>query len=162
MYDRVYEISGNSVNDNNLEAFISVVYVNFLIQKNLPEPQKTLTEDQILTRYDKLTGVLDAKITKAQQENKIADVDKYKAIKVNVDDKLAKMVPINCAFVKKNLEPRFRQNPSDVPLAKKIFQFMLNDKCTDDPLWFEATEVVHKASPDFTLAQVLGAKVPTS
>ncbi len=158
MYDRVYEISSNAVNDNNLEAYISVIYVNFLVQKNLPEAQKTLTEEQIMARYDKLTGVLDAKIAKAQQENKTADVDKYKAIKVNVDDKLAKMVPINCAFVKKNLEPRFRQNPSDVALAKKIFQFMLNDKCTDDPLWIEATEVVHKASPDFALAKVLGAK----
>lgn len=158
MYDRVYEISGNNVNDNNLEAYISVIYVNFLTQKNLPEGQKTLTEDQILARYDKLVGVLDAKLKKAQEENKTADVEKYKSIKVNVDDKLAKMVTINCAFVKKNLEPRFRQNPTDVPLAKKIFQFMLNDKCTDDPLWFEATEVVHKASPDFTLAKVLGAK----
>lgn len=158
MYDRVYEISGNNVNDNNLEAYISVVFVNFLTQKNLPEAQKTLTEDQILARYDKLVGVLDAKLKKSQEENKTADVEKYKSIKVNVDDKLAKMVTINCAFVKKNLEPRFRQNPSDVPLAKKIFQFMLNDKCTDDPLWFEATEVVHKASPDFTLAKVLGAK----
>ncbi len=158
MYDRVYEISGNNVNDNNLEAYISVVFVNFLTQKNLPEAQKTLTEDQILARYDKLVGVLDAKLKKSQEENKTADVEKYKSIKVNVDDKLAKMVTINCAFVKKNLEPRFRQNPTDVALAKKIFQFMLNDKCTDDPLWFEATEVVHKASPDFTLAKVLGAK----
>jgi tetratricopeptide (TPR) repeat protein len=158
MYDRVYEISGNNINDNNLEAYISVVYVNYLTQKNLPEAQKTLTEEQILARYDKLVGVLDAKLKKAQEENKTADVEKYKSIKVNVDDKLAKMVTINCAFVKKNLEPRFRQNPTDVPLAKKIFQFMLNDKCTDDPLWFEATEVVHKANPDFTLAKVLGAK----
>ncbi|MBI3218248.1 MAG: tetratricopeptide repeat protein [Bacteroidetes bacterium] len=158
MYDRVYEISGNNVNDNNLEAYISVIYVNYLIQKNLPEAQKTLTEEQILARYDKLVAVIEAKTQKAQAENKIADADKYKSIKANVDDKLSKMVTINCAFVKKNWEPRFRQNPTDVVLAKKIFQAMLNDKCTDDPLWFEATEVVHKASPDFTLAQVLGAK----
>ncbi|MFY8036100.1 MAG: tetratricopeptide repeat protein [Cyclobacteriaceae bacterium] len=158
LFDRVYEISGNNVNDNNLEAYISVIFANFLTQKTLPEAQKTLTEDQILARYDKLTAVIDAKLKKALEENKTADVDKYKSIKANVDDKLAKMVTINCAFVKKNLEPRFRQNPADVALAKKIFQFMLNDKCTDDPLWFEATEVVHKASPDFTLAKVLGAK----
>jgi Flp pilus assembly protein TadD, contains TPR repeats len=43
-------------------------------------------------------------------------------------------------------------------LAKKIFQFMLNDKCTDDPLWVEAAELVHKTTPDFGLAKVLGAK----
>jgi tetratricopeptide (TPR) repeat protein len=158
LYDRVYEISGNNVNDNNLEAYISVIYVNFLLQKNLPEAQKTLTEDQILSRYDKLSAVIDAKLKKALEENKTGDVDKYKAIKANVDDKLAKMVPITCAFVKKNLEPRFKQNPTDVVLGKKIFEFMLKDKCTDDPLWLEAAELVHKTSPEFALAKVLGAK----
>ena len=151
MLDRVYEISGNNVNDNNLEAYISVIYVNHLTLKNL-------SEEQILGRYDKLSLVIDAKMKKAAAENKTADIDKYKQIKANVDDKLAKMVTINCAFVKKNYEPRFRQNPTDIVLAKKIFQYMLNDKCTEDPLWVEATEVVHKASPDFTLAKVLGAK----
>ena len=151
MLDRVYEISGNNVNDNNLEAYISVIYVNHLTLKNL-------SEEQILGRYDKLSLVIDAKMKKAAAENKTSDIDKYKQIKANVDDKLAKMVTINCAFVKKNYEPRFRQNPTDIVLAKKIFQYMLNDKCTEDPLWVEATEVVHKASPDFTLAKVLGAK----
>jgi tetratricopeptide (TPR) repeat protein len=120
--------------------------------------QKNLTEEQILSRYDKLTSVIDFKITKAQQENKAADVDKYKKIKGNVDDKLIKMVKVDCAFVKKNLEPKFKANPTDAVLAKKIFQFMLNDKCTDDPLWFEAAELVHKTTPDYGLAKVLGAK----
>ncbi len=158
MFDRVYEISGNNVNDNNLEAYISVIYANFITQKSLPEAQKTLTEDQILSRYDKLSNVIDAKIRKAESENKAADVDKYKRIKANVDDKLSKMVTINCAFVKKNYEPRFKQNPTDIVLAKKIFQYMLLDKCTDDPLWLEAAELVHKTTPDFGLAKALGAK----
>ncbi|MFM7855136.1 MAG: hypothetical protein ACKO96_25215, partial [Flammeovirgaceae bacterium] len=64
MFDRVYEISGNNVNDNNLEAYISVIYVNFLINKG------SMTEEQILSRYDKLSAVIEAKITKAQSENK--------------------------------------------------------------------------------------------
>jgi tetratricopeptide (TPR) repeat protein len=158
MFDRVFEISGNNVNDNNLEAYMSVVFANFIKQKALPEAQKTLKEEQILSRYDKLSGVIDVKMKKALLENKSGDVEKYKNIKANVDDKLSKMVVINCAFVKKNYEPRFKQNPTDIVLAKKIFQYMLNDKCTDDPLWLQATEVVHKATPDFGLAKVLGAK----
>lgn len=151
LYDRVYEISGNNVNDNNLEAYMSVIYVNFMTQKNL-------NEDQIFQRYDKLISVIDFKIAKAQQENKTADVDRYKKIKSNVDDKLIKMVKVDCAFVKKNLEPKFKANPTDVGMAKKIFEFMLKDKCTDDPLWVEAAELVHKTTPDFALAKVLGAK----
>jgi tetratricopeptide (TPR) repeat protein len=158
LFDRVYEISGNNVNDNNLEAYMSVIFANFITQKSLPEAQKTLKEDNILTRYDKLSGVLDAKIKKAQTENKEGDVTKYKQIKANVDDRLSKMVTINCAFVKKNYEPRFKANPTDAVLAKKIFQYMLQDKCSDDPLWLEAAELVHKTTPDFGLAKALGAK----
>jgi hypothetical protein len=105
-FDKVYEISGNNVMDNNLEAYMSVIYVNFITQKNL-------SEEQILQRYDKLMTVIDFKIAKAQQENKAADVDKYKKIKSNVDDKLIKMVKVDCAFVKKNLEPKFKANPTD-------------------------------------------------
>jgi tetratricopeptide (TPR) repeat protein len=158
LFDRVYEISGNNVNDNNLEAYMSVIFANFITQKSLPDAQKTLKEEQILNRYDRLSGVIDTKLKKAQAENKTGDVDKYKSIKANVDDKLAKMVTINCKFVKEKLEPRFRQNPTDIAMAKKIFQYMLNDKCTDDPLWVEAAELVHKTTPEFALAKVLGAK----
>jgi len=161
LFDKVYEISGNNVNDNNLEAYMSVIFANFIVQKSFPEVQRTLNEEYILSRYDKLSAVIDAKTKKAESENKAGDVEKYKKIKANVDDKLSKMVTINCAFVKKNYEPRFKQNPTDIVLAKKIFQYMLNDKCTDDPLWLEATEVVHKASPEFTLAKVMGAKYLT-
>jgi tetratricopeptide (TPR) repeat protein len=152
MFDRVYEISGNNVNDNLLEAYISVIYVNFIAFKG------SLTDEQILTRYDKLMAVIDAKIAKVQQEGKTADIDKYKKIKANIDDKLIKMVPVNCNFVKKNLEPKFRANPKDLPLAKKIFKFMLEDNCADDPLWLDAALVIHETEKDCGLAKNLGKR----
>lgn len=151
LYDKVFEVSGNNVIDNNLEVYMSVITVNVGNHKNL-------NEEQILERYDKLTSVIDAKIKVAQGANKAADVEKYKKIKSSVDDKLIKIVKVDCEFVKKNLEPKFKANPTDVNLGRKIFQFMLNDKCTDDPLWLEAAELVHKTTPDYTLAKVLGAK----
>ncbi|MFM8849659.1 MAG: hypothetical protein ACKOE5_04625, partial [Cytophagales bacterium] len=153
MFDRVYEISGNNVNDNNLEAYISVIYVNFLINKG------SMTEEQILSRYDKLSAVIEAKITKAQSENKAADVEKYKKIQSNVDEKLIKMVPVNCKFVKAKLEPKFKANPKDVALAKKIFKFMLEDNCADDPLWLEAALAIHEVEKDCGLAKNLGKRM---
>lgn len=152
MFDRVYEISGNNVNDNLLEAYISVIYVNFIAFKG------SLTDEQILTRYDKLMVVIDAKIAKVQQEGKTADVDKYKKIKANIDDKLIKMVKVDCNFVKKNLEPKFRANPKDLALAKKIFKFMLEGNCADDPLWLDAALVIHETEKDCGLAKNLGKR----
>lgn len=149
LYDKVYEISGNNVLDNNLLTYMQVVQLNVALLKNL-------SEDQILQRYDKLSGVIDVKIKKAQAENKQADVDRLKKTKSSVDDILIKLVKVDCPFVKKNLEPKFRQNPSDLVLAKKIFQFMTTGGCVDDPLWLESAEVIHKESPDYGLAKNMG------
>jgi tetratricopeptide (TPR) repeat protein len=153
MYDKVYELSGNNVSDVNLVAYITTVQANFVYLK-------TLTEEQILTRYDKIMGVIDAKIKVAQEKNKPADVDKLKSYKSAVDDTLIKMVKVDCAFVKKNLEPKFRATPTDAALAKKIFGFMLQGKCTDDPLWLETGELIHNTETvkDFGLVKNLGLK----
>jgi len=150
-YDKVYEVSGNNVTDVNLVAYMNTILGNFAMLKNL-------SDDQILQRYDKLQGVIDAKIKAATEKQKTADVEKLKGYKSTIDDLLIKMVKVDCPFVKKNLEPKFRQNPNDVALAKKIFGFMLQGKCTDDPLWLEAGEAVNKVEQDFAIAKNLGLK----
>jgi tetratricopeptide (TPR) repeat protein len=146
LYDKVFEISGNNVSDNNLLTYMQVIQLNVALLKNL-------SEDQILQRYDKLSGVIDAKIKKAQEANKQADVDRLKKVKSSVDDILIKLVKVDCDFVKKNLEPKFKANPADLPLAKRIFQFMTTGGCIEDPLWLQAAEAVHKEGPDFGLAK---------
>jgi tetratricopeptide (TPR) repeat protein len=150
-YDKVYEISGNNVSDVNLVAYMNTILANFVMLKNVPD-------DQILSRYDKIQNVIDTKIKDATQKGKTADVEKLKGYKSTIDDLLIKMVKVDCDFVKKNLEPKFKQNPGDVALAKKIFGFMLQGKCTDDPLWLEAGEAVNKVEQDFGIAKNIGLK----
>ncbi len=145
LYDKVYEISGNNVLDNNLLTYMQVIQINDALLKNM-------TDEQVLQRYDKLSEVIDAKIKKAQIENKQADVDKLKKTKASIDEILPKIVTVNCDFVKTTMQPVFRKNPSDLGLAKKMFQFMTADGCIDDPLWLEVAEAIHKDSPDYGLA----------
>ncbi len=150
LYDKVYEISGNNVSDGNLVAYLTTVKANQLAFKNIPD-------DQILQRYDKIIAITDKKIADAQTKGKTQDVDKLKGYKDAVDGLLITMVPVNCDFVRKNLAPKFKQNPNDLALAKKIFSFMLQGKCTDDPLWLEAGEAIHRLHPekDFGLVKTL-------
>lgn len=156
LYDKVYELNGNNVTDPSLMNYMNTVRANVLYLKNVPQ-------DQVLARYDKIQAIADAKIQKAMAANKTADADKLKATKSAIDDLLiACGVKVDCDFVKKNLEPKFRQNPSDIALAKKIFTFMLQGKCTDDPLWLESGELIHDNAPadqkDCGLAKNLGLK----
>lgn len=121
---------------------------------------KLLNENQILERYDNITTIIDMKIKKAQSEGK--PVDRYKKMHEDNVAILASLIKINCDFVRKNLGPKFNQNPSDLNLAKKIFNFMLKDKCTEDPLWLKAAEAIHAAEKDFGLTKILGIRYLTS
>jgi len=149
--DKVFKLNGNNILDATLVPYMQTVRLNALKFKNL-------TDAQILERYDGVMGVVDSKIKKAQSEGK--PIDKYKKMKDDIDAVLISVIKVDCDFVKKNLEPKFKQNPNDLTLAKKIFSFMLQGKCTDDPLWMEAGESIHKNSPDkdFGLAKNLGLK----
>jgi tetratricopeptide (TPR) repeat protein len=146
MYDKDYELNGVNIMDANLDAYMTVIQANFVMLKNL-------TDDQIFSRYDKIMAAIDAKLKKAESENKQEQIEKLKKIKAAVDNRLSGMVKMNCEQVKKLLEPKFKANPSDITLAKKIFTFMTTGGCIEDPLWLEAAEVIHKSTPDFGLAK---------
>ncbi len=157
LYDKVYEISGNNVSDGNLIAYITTVKANQLAYKNL-------ADDQVFVRYDKIMSVIDVKMKVAMGQGKTADVDKLKGYKDAIDGLLLSMVKVDCDFVRKNLAPKFKLNPEDLGLAKKIFTFMLQGKCTDDPLWLEAGEAIHKLNPekDFGLVKTLATRYMSS
>lgn len=150
LFDKVFELSGNNVQDNNLVPYMQAVQLNVALLKNL-------NEDQILQRYDKISEIIDVKTKKALAENKQDVVERLKKSKAQIDEILPKCgVKIDCDFVRKNMAPKFKQNPNDVAYAKKIFQFMFTGGCVEDPLWLEAAEVVHKDSPDYGLAKNMG------
>ncbi len=151
LFDRVAEISGTKMSDGNLVAYMTAVQANHVLHKNL-------SDEQILNRYDKIISIANAKIKEDEAAGKTKDVAKVKEYVGVIDDLLIGMVKVDCDFVKTNLEPKFRKTPNDIALAKKIFGFMLQGKCTDDPLWLEAGEVIHKVEKDFGLAKNLALK----
>jgi tetratricopeptide (TPR) repeat protein len=149
LMDKAIELNGNNTSDGLLIPYMQAVRVGATKLKNL-------NEEQILMRYDKISAIIDAKISKATTEGK--PTDKILKYKEDVDAILMTLVKINCDFVRKNLAPKFNTNPSDIVLAKKIFSFMLKDKCIDDPLWLEAGEAIHKVEKSFVLAKNLGLR----
>jgi tetratricopeptide (TPR) repeat protein len=148
--DEAFKKSGSNIMDATLVPYFQTVRLNVLKFKKIPDTE-------ILDRYDKLTSIVDDKMKKAQSEGK--PVDKYKKYKDDIDAILITMIKVDCDFVRTNLGPKFKQNPTDISLAKKIFSFMLQGKCTDDPLWLQAAETVHndpQGGKDCGLAKNLG------
>jgi tetratricopeptide (TPR) repeat protein len=151
LMDKAFALNGNNVLDGTITPYMQVIKINKL-------KLKTLSDDDVLARYDQIMNVLDAKIKVALSKANQDQVSRYRAMKDEVDKILITMVTVNCDFVRQKLGPKFKQDPSDISTAKKIFAFMLQDKCTDDPLWLEAAEAIHKQEKDFGLAKNLGIR----
>jgi hypothetical protein len=157
MYDQLFEKAGNNVSIGNLTVYMRAV-------ENFQKLHKSLTDDQILQRYDKIMATIEAKLRLAEQQSKKDDIENLKKSKDAVDGILLNLVKVNCDFVKKNLAPKFKKDPSDMNTAKKIYNFMVQDKCTDDPLFLETLEAIDKHNPekDFGLKKTIAIKYITS
>jgi Flp pilus assembly protein TadD, contains TPR repeats len=133
--DKAFEMNGNNILESTIVPYFHVVRLNFL--------NKKVSEDDVLTRYDKLIELVDAKIQDAQSKGK--PVDKLQKMKEDLEQLLLNTITINCDIVRSKFVPKFKANPNDIDIARKIFTFMLKDKCTDDPVWLEAAEAVYNS-----------------
>jgi tetratricopeptide (TPR) repeat protein len=148
LMDKAIELNGDKILDALAENYMKAVKIS--ADKKMP------AETEILNRYDKITAIIDAKIKKAAIEGK--GIDRYNKMHDDNFGILSSLVKINCDFVRKKLGPEFKEKPTDLKLAKQIFNFMLKDKCTDDPLWLRAAETLHASEKDFGLAKILGLR----
>lgn len=149
LFDKAYELNGNNLDYYLWLPYMHVVTFNARYVKNL-------TDDQILERYDRIIEGIESQITKGTNVPRLEDY------KEKVDGLIVTIIDFDCAMVKEKLGPKFEENPNDLNLAKKIFRFMLNGKCTDDPLWFEAGKLIQEKEPDYGLAKNLALKCKNS
>lgn len=147
--DSVFSIYPNTVNDGLLLPYMQTIVINH-------QKFKTPNEEGILSRYDQLASITDTKIKSSGSDAK----QKAKLIKTrkDIDEWLFKVIKPDCDFVRTNLAPRFKQNPSDITLAKRIFSYMLQGNCTEDPLWIETGEIVFASEKDFGLGKNIGLR----
>ena len=124
--------------DLNKENILDGLAENYMQGIRIAAGQKLLTDDQILERYDKITGIIETKIKNAETQNK--PVDRYKKMAEDNILILSSLIDMDCEFVRTKLGPKFKASPDDLALTKRVFNFMLKGKCTDDPLWLEAAE----------------------
>ena len=148
IFDEAFDIGGDKIPDANLVAYMNVIKVNAKLKK--------INEEAILDRYDKLSEVIDRKMAKNESASKSNDtVIKYKGI---IDNILTEIVDITCEFVETNMAPKFDENPEDIKLVKRMFQFMLSGKCTDSPLFLSVSKQLQKMAPDFGVCKMIASK----
>jgi len=146
MYEKAFDIAGKDLDRSNAQAYVTVLKVYSL-------RTKLLSDEQILEKYDRLIETIDHNVAKGGK-----NVAKWESVRSKADDMLSELITVDCDFVRNNLGPKFKANPDDMKMAKRIFGFMLMGKCTDDPLWLEAGKKIQEKEPAYGLAKNLGLK----
>ena len=146
MFNTTYDINGAKMMDSNVKFHMQSVQLNKIKLDNL-------TEEEILEYYDKLSAVISQK-----KVAKPANAKKYDQMQADLDEILGTVVKFDCEKTKNILGPKFEADPDDMETVNKIFKFMLQGKCTDDPLWLQAGKKIMEVTPDFGLAKNIALK----
>lgn len=149
LYDlltRVVELNGNNTSYPNAVALMDVVRRHKLLNK-------AITDEKALEHYDQVIAILDAQI--AQGGSNATTIPKYKAI---VDDMLVATVKIDCQFVESNFGPRFKANPDDLEIAKKVVSLLKAGNCFDSDLFLSAVEKIYSKEPSFEMAELIAKR----
>lgn len=143
IFDKTFEVSGNEVLDNNLIGYIDAIKLN------------DLPVDEVMMRYNKLMHVVDAKMKKARFENHADEIGRYVKVINYIDGRLPKMVNLDCPMIEKYIAPAYKEDPTNLRLAKNIFEWIPEGKCPFNLIWFEAAETLHTSSPSFSVVKEL-------
>lgn len=146
LMDQVINVSGVNVMDGVLVPYMETMVVTQL-------KRNTFSQEDILLRYERLLEILKKKSSDSKGEKALSKLNGYKS---RIDELLLKIVKVDCGFVKVSLAPKYRQHPDDLVLAKRIFGYLLNEKCIKDSLWFETGEFIFSKERDYGLAKNLG------
>ncbi len=123
-------------------AYFDLVYRNFAYNK-------AYTPEEILNIYEEQYASLE----KAEEAGQ--DVSTPKA---TLDQILVAMEIIDCNFIENKMGPKLEADPTNVKLAKQIFQYSVQYKCTSSPVFTKALEVVDNDNPTFSTSQVRGLR----
>lgn len=147
LYQQNFELNGNNVSAFNLIPYMTLA--KFYHERS-PE---NMTGEMVLEIHSQVSDALAYQLANGAKPDKVKkDQDKVDALLSSLEGIL------NCTFIENNLVPRLETNPEDLNTAKKIFKYSLQAKCTDQPYFTTAGELVYAESPSFNLAKALGDK----
>lgn len=151
LYAKAYELNGPSIMTVNLSPYM---FLAKLYHQRKPEE---MTAEMVLDIHTLISDNIEEKRKAGESEKKLKkEQDKTDAYLSSIDGILS------CEFIEDKLVPKFRENPTDLATAKKIFKYSVQAKCTNEPYFLEASEPVFETQPSFKLANVLGSKYLSS
>ncbi|TAF67071.1 MAG: hypothetical protein EAZ55_05270 [Cytophagales bacterium] len=135
-YKKIVELNKEKTFSQNIAYYMTILCSQRKANK--------VTDEVVLDEYDKMSAIADANIKLGGNS-----VAAWQQVKDFIDKQLESCVTINCDFVKTQYIPKFRNDPNNLDLLKKIYALMINGKCTDSPEMLEISQALIEKDPTF-------------
>ena len=142
LFERTIEIHGKLDPSQLNAAYFDAIYRNFMYNK-------AYTPEEVIEKYEFISGKLD--------EDDAAGINTATS-RSTLDQLLNAMKIINCEFIESNMGPKLAADPTNLKLAKQIFQYSIKEKCTSSDIFLKALETIDNDNPTFTTSQVRGMR----
>jgi tetratricopeptide (TPR) repeat protein len=141
LFKKAIEISGNYAEP--------IVMYNYCL--TTIEYVKTGKADStlILDNYDFISDLIEKNMA-----NDVKNKDEYDKVLQNIEKAIEPYT--SCQELVNIYNKKFKQTPNDISLLKKITKILDKKKCTEDPLFFKATENLYKLEPTPETAYLMG------
>lgn len=128
----------------------TTVYLNYFTTVAFSYRNNHIDKEGVLNIYQKLTGFADANISKGTNAQKYAEIQNGLAAILG-DLKLI----TNCTEAKAVYEKKYKENPEDLALMKKMAELLKSAGCIEDPMFIEVSEKLNVKEPSSTSAYFL-------
>lgn len=150
-YEKAYNILSRSVELEGDTSYPDVVGQWMRATKKMIDEGK-LSEDYIFDNYDISIKIIEANLeANKDHERKLAN---WENVRGNID--LIFEPFATCEAIIKIYTPKFKENPSDLKMLKKLVKLLDKKKCTEDPLYFDATVKLYELEPSPESAYLIG------
>lgn len=148
LYDQAYEMNGPDISYFNMNPYM------MLATRYYKRDPQAMPAERVLDIHTQISEIIES------QKKNGGNIERLEKEQAKVDGFLGSIGDeiLSCEFIEEKLVPKFREDPSDLSTAKKIFTYSVRAKCTDQDYFLEASETVFNEKPTFELAKVLGNK----
>ncbi|MFT4737228.1 MAG: tetratricopeptide (TPR) repeat protein [Paraglaciecola sp.] len=145
LYNGAYALNPKGLAAYNITPYMTLA--KYYFQRN-PEEMKA---EMVLDIYDKISFTIDAQMS--------SNASRMKKEQEKIDALLNSLGEIiTCDYIAEKLVPKLNANPNALEMAKKIYNYSLRAKCTDEVYFLVAADQVLKSEPAYDLCSTLGKK----
>ncbi len=144
----LYDLSERSIELQGMETEAPVLIINFqstvrLVEAGLLDPVV------IIESFDRSMDIIDYNMEHNPEDERF-----FRPAKNNIESLFEPYA--TCESLTQLFGPRLEENPDDIELLERITEMLDDAGCTNDDLFFMATEQLHSLQPDAESAFLMG------